>query len=63
MKTLGFEPEGPPGYQKLEESASHHLENIFDFAQLRAEMLQNGPLRLQIRLENPKFLNSRGLEK
>ena len=61
--TLGFQPEGPPRAEEMEESASHHLENIFDFAQLRAEMLQNIALRLQIDLEITKFLNRGGLEK
>ena len=60
---LGFQPEGPPRAEEMEESASHHLENIFDFAQLRAEDLQNTTLKPQIGLEIPKFLNFRGLEK
>ncbi len=55
--TLGFQPEGPPRAEEMEESASHHLGNIFDFAQLRAELLQNTALRLQIHLEISKFLN------
>ena len=61
--TSGFQPEGPPRAEEMEESASHHLENRFDFAQLRAELLQNTALRLQIDLEITKFLNLGALEK
>ena len=39
--TLEFQPEGPCGPQKPEESASHHI----SFAQLRAEDSQNNSQR------------------
>ena len=40
LGNLGFQPFGPPDFQKLEESASHHV-FMFAFAQLRAESAQN----------------------
>ena len=42
---LGFEPEGPPECEKMEESASHHFN--FYFARQRAETDENDALNLR----------------
>ena len=62
LGNLGFQPFGPPDFQKLEESASHHVLD-FAIAQLRAETAKNAALGPQRFPEIRKIINFRPPEK